>query len=86
MTRVNKRHSPFNTSTRKWCSVCLKALLCLVAQLDVHPTGDQEIANLTLARSATFFREDLIMKYFLQPFSPFNCFKKGSCQNVHNTD
>ena len=29
---------------------------------------------------ATFFRGDLIMKYFLRSFSPFHWFKKGSCQ------
>ena len=36
-----------------------------VAQLDGRSTGDQEVAGLTPARSATFFRGDLIMKYFL---------------------
>ena len=44
----------------------------LVAQLDAHLTGDQEVAGSTPARSATFFRGDLIMKYFLQSFSPFH--------------
>ena len=29
---------------------------------------------------ATFFCGDLIMKYFLQSFSPFRSFTKGSCQ------
>ena len=29
-----------------------------VAQLDVHPTGDQEVAGLTPAQSATFFPGD----------------------------
>ena len=42
-----------------------------VAQLDAHPTGDQEVAGLTPSGSATFFRGDLIMKYFLWSFSPF---------------
>ena len=42
-----------------------------VAQLDVLPTGDQEVAGSIPARLATFFRVDLIMKYFLQSFSPF---------------
>ena len=41
----------------------------LVAQLDLHPTGDQEVVGLNLAGSATFFRGDLIMKYFLWSFS-----------------
>ena len=30
-----------------------------MAQLDVHPTGDQEVAGSTPTRSATFFRGDL---------------------------
>ena len=51
-----------------------------VAQLDARLTGDQEVAGSTPAGSATFFRGDLIMKYFLQSFSPFRWFKKGSCQ------
>ena len=51
-----------------------------VAQLDARPTGDQEVAGSTPARSATFFREDLIMKYFIRSFSPFRWFKKGRCQ------
>ena len=50
-----------------------------VAQLDGHPTGDQEAADSTLTRSATFFGADLIMKYFLQSFCPFRWFKKGNC-------
>ena len=37
----------------------------------MHLTGDQEVAGSTFARSATFFPEDLIMKYFLRSFSPF---------------
>ena len=35
------------------------------------PTDDQEVTGLTLPGSATFFRGDLIMKYFLRSFSPF---------------
>ena len=42
-----------------------------VAQLDARPTGDQEVADSTPVWSATFFRGDLIMKYFLWSFSPF---------------
>ena len=42
-----------------------------MAQLDARPTGDQEVAGSTPAGSATFFRGDLIMKYFLRSFSPF---------------
>ena len=37
----------------------------------MRTTGDQEVAGLTPAGSATFFRGDLIMKYFLGSFSPF---------------
>ena len=51
-----------------FCRLCT---LVLVAQLDVHLTGDQEVAGSTLAGSATFFRRDLIVKYFLPSFSPF---------------
>ena len=42
-----------------------------VAQLDVRPTDELEVVGSTPARSATFFRGDLIMKYFLRSFSPF---------------
>ena len=54
-----------------------------------QPPGYQEVAGLTPARSATFFRGDLIMKYFLWSFSPFGGFKKTLVSfwrdNVHNT-
>ena len=50
-----------------------------VAQLDARLTGDQEVEGSTPAGSATFFRGDLIMKYFLRSFSPFRWFKKGRC-------
>ena len=42
-----------------------------VAQLDARPTGNQEVAGSTPAGSATFFRGDLLMKYFLRSFAPF---------------
>ena len=45
--------------------------LTSVAQLDACPTSGQEVMGLTPAKSVTFFRGDLIMKYFLQSFSPF---------------
>ena len=51
-----------------------------VDQLDARPTGDHKVAGSTPAGSATFFRGNLIMKYFLRSFSPFRWFKKGSCQ------
>ena len=50
----------------------MKSQLPLVAQLDVGLTGDQEVAGSTPAGSATFFHGYLIMKYFLQSFSPFH--------------
>ena len=37
-----------------------------MAQLDAHPTGDQEVASSTSAGSAIFFHGDLILKYFLR--------------------
>ena len=46
-------------------------MLAAVAQLDARPTGNSEVAGSTPAGSATFFSEDLNMKYFLRSFSPF---------------
>ena len=43
-----------------------------VAQLDMCPTGDQEVAGSTPTSSATFFCGDLIMNYFLLSLSPFH--------------
>ena len=68
-----------------------------MAQLDARSTDDQEVAGLTPAGSATFFRGDLIMKYFL--FFGFHSLpliqegqlsvsgqkKKKKKKNVHNT-
>ena len=39
----------------------------------------EEVAGLTSAGLATFFRGDLIMKYFLQSFSPF-ADSEGQCR------
>ena len=39
--------------------------LASVGLLDVHLTGNQEVVGSTPAGSVTFFRGDLIMKYFL---------------------
>ena len=36
-----------------------------VAQLDVYPTGDQEVAGLIPLRSGNILLRRLIMKYFL---------------------
>ena len=51
-----------------------------VGQLDVRPTGDQEVVGSTPSEVGNFLSLRLIMKYFLQSLSPFRCFKKGSCQ------
>ena len=56
--------------TRKNC-LSKAILMTSVAQLDARPTVDQEVAGSNPAGSATFFRKDLIMKYFLLSFSPF---------------
>ena len=42
-----------------------------VAQLDAHPTGDQEVARSTPAEIGDILSWRLIMKYFLLSFSPF---------------
>ena len=55
-------------------------LAASVAQLDVRPTGDQEVAGSTPAKVGNILLRRLIMKYFLRPFSPFRWFKKGSSQ------
>ena len=52
----------------------------LVAQLAARPIGDQEVVGLTPAEVSNILSWRLIMKYFLQSFSPFRWFKKGSCQ------
>ena len=41
-------------------------------RLDVRLTGDQKVTGSTPTEAATFFRGDLIMKYFLLSFSPFH--------------
>ena len=51
-----------------------------VAQLDVRPTGDQEVVGLIPAEVGNILSWRLIMNYFLRSFSPFRWFKKGSCQ------
>ena len=45
-----------------------------------RPTGDQEVAGSTPAEVGNILSWRLIMKYYLRSFSPFRCFKKGSCQ------
>ena len=39
--------------------------LASVVQLDVHPTGDQEVAGSTPAKVSSILSWRLIMKYFL---------------------
>ena len=51
-----------------------------VAQLDMRPTGDQEVAGSTPAKVGNILSWRLIMKYFLRSFSPFRRFQEGSCQ------
>ena len=51
-----------------------------VAQLDVHPTGDQEVAGFGPRQVSNILLWRLIMKYFLWSLSPFCWSKKGSCQ------
>ena len=60
-----------------------------MAQLDARLTGDQEVAGLTPIRSATFFRGDLIMKFFYSHSLP-SADSRGAVvsfwqKNVHNT-
>ena len=39
-----------------------------------------QAARSSIPTSGAFFREDLVMKKFLRPFSLFRWFKKSSCQ------
>ena len=41
------------------------------AQLDAHPTGEQDVAGSISADSGNIHSWRLIMKYFLRPFSSF---------------
>ena len=45
-----------------------------------RPTGDQEVAGSTPAEVSNILSQRLIMKYFLQSFSPLHWFKKGRNQ------
>ena len=51
-----------------------------VARSYARLPGMRTVAGSILTSGKTFFRWDLVMKTFLQPFSPFRWFKKGSCQ------
>ena len=58
-----------------------------MVQLDAHPTGGQEVARSTPARSATFFRGDLIMKcFFLPSANSSRAVVSFLRKNVHKTD
>ena len=51
-----------------------------VGQTAPRLTCDQVVAGLIPARSVNILLLRLIMKYFLQAFSPFHLFKRDSCQ------
>ena len=62
--------------------------LAPVAQLHARSTDDQEVAGSTPVGSATFFRGDLIMKYFLRSFPSADLGRAVVSfwrKNVHNT-
>ena len=50
-----------------------------VARSEAWPLGMQAIPS-SIPTSGIFFREDLVMKQLLRPFSLFRWFKKSSCQ------
>ena len=58
----------FNSTSRYLNDLLMPAS---VAQLDAHPTGDQEVAGSTPAEVGNILSWRLIMKYFLRSFSPF---------------
>ena len=51
-----------------------------VARSDARSPGMRTVAGSILRSDKTFFRENLVMKKNLRPFSPFRLFKKDSCQ------
>ena len=60
-----------------------------MAQLDARPTDDQEVACSTSAGPATFFRGDLIIKYFYGHSFPSADSRRAVVsfwrKNAHNT-
>ena len=60
-----------------------------MAQLDGHPTGDQEVVGFIPARSATFFPGDLSRNIFYCHSFPSadssRAFVSFRRKNVHNT-
>ena len=69
---------------KKWWSSKLYVSLVLRFLRYDHkmrrPTGDQEVTGSAPAEVGNILSWRLIMKYFLQSFSPFRWFKEGSCQ------
>ena len=61
-----------------------------MAQLDACPTGDQDVAGSTPARSATFFRGNLIISNIFYGHSVPSADSRSAVvsfwrKNVHNT-
>ena len=54
----------------------------LMAQSDVRLTDDQEAVDWIHTRFGNILLWRLIVKYFLQSFSPFRWFKKGNWQHL----
>ena len=50
-----------------------------VARSDSRPPGMRTITG-SILTSGNILSWSLVMKQLLRPFSPFRCFKKGSCQ------
>ena len=67
----------------------MKSLPASVAQLDAHPTGNKEVAGLTPAESATFFRGDWSWNIFYgHSFPSADSWRAADSfwrMNVHNT-
>ena len=53
-----KKNEQKTTTKKPTTTQQLKKGLALVAQLDAHPNGDQEVVGLTRSVLATFFRGD----------------------------
>ena len=62
---------------KHWFVMCLFIMRpASVDQSNAHPVGDQVACSIP-AGSGNILSLRLIMKYFLQSFSPFHCFKKA---------
>ena len=82
LSKVNKVLLENKIFKKKIQNKNLTTYLCLLAKSPfcVFFFGDQEVAALSPSRCGNILSWRLIMKYFLQSFSPFLWFKKGSCQ------